>query len=221
MTQGVGMDMRRVIWGLVAIGLLSSGTVGAAPVGHTLTLVTELIDGTPFGLTSVPGPLQFEFAVDDSILGGGGSVVFGALPGFVLLEPIVIGDATFTNAEIPVAPGGRVTDGLLVEIYLLAQYVDPIEGQREIRTYFMPANRWDGTDFNPAPPSEFLFGSYSVVLAPTSVAEPALLVLLGLGLAGLVVGRRAQRDRRVPAFVTVRRSLTATQASRDRQGTTA
>ena len=189
------MDTRRAIWGLVAIGLLSSGAARALPVGHTLTLMTDRIDGTPFGLTSAPAPLQFEFAVDDSILGGG-SVVYGALPGFVLLEPIVIGDATFTNAEIPVVPGGRVTDGLLVEIYLLAQYVDPVEGQREIRTYFMPANSWDGTDFNPEPPSEFLFGSYSIALAPTPVPEPRSLLLLGMGLAGLAVGRRAQRPLR-------------------------
>jgi hypothetical protein len=182
------MKTSNTLVGSLAIGLLAAGTVQAAPVVHTLTFTTDQITGTPFGLTSVPGPLQFEFAVDESILSG--SALYDALPGFALLEPIVIGDATFTGADIPLVPGGRVTDGLLVEIYLLAQHVDAVEGQREIRTYFFPAFQWDGTDFNPEPPSEFMFGTYAITRSPSTVPEPGSIALLVLGLVAVGVARR-------------------------------
>jgi hypothetical protein len=187
----VDMNTSSALLGCLATGLLAAGTAQAAPVAHTLTLTTDQITGTPFGLTSVPGPLQFDFAVDDSILAG--TALYDELPGFALLEPLVIGDATFENADIPVLPGGRVTDGQLVEIYLLARYVDPVEGQREIRTYFFPAFQWDGTDFNPEPPSEFMFGTYAITRSASTVPEPGSLVLLVLGLTAAGAARRARR----------------------------
>jgi hypothetical protein len=173
----------------LAIGLLASSAVRALPATHVFTLTANSISGTPFGLMSVPPPLQFEFVVDDSILASGTSALYDTLPGFLLLEPIVIGDAAFMSSDIPVVPGGRVTDGALVEMFLLARFVDPEEGQRELRTYFMPAYQWDGTDFNQQPPSEFIFGTYSIARA-SRVPEPGTLALLGLGLAGLGRSRR-------------------------------
>ena len=143
---------------------------------------------------SPPSPIVGEFIVDDSIFEPGTPELIDALPGFSLVAPIVIGDATFTNADIGVAPGGRVVGGTLVEIFFLAQFVDPIEGQRRLQTYFLPSFQWDGTDFNQEPPSEFIFGTYSVSVAPSaSVPEPLSISMLGLGLAGIAVQRRRRR----------------------------
>ena len=92
--------------------------------------------------------------------------MFDALPGFALIEPIVIGDVSFDNGDVGVAPGGRIVGGELTEVWLHALLIDPIEGQRELTTYFFPSFQFDGTDFNPEPqPSEHLFGTYTVARA--------------------------------------------------------
>jgi hypothetical protein len=98
------------------------------------------------------------------------------------------------NANVPIVPGGRAVGGKLVEIFFLAEFVDPIEGQRRLQTYFLPSLEWDGTDFNPEPPSEFLFGTYSIS-GPSgpAVPEPGSVFLPGLGVAGMGVRRWRQR----------------------------
>ncbi len=174
--------------------LLLAAVVQGDPILHTITFSADSISGTPFGLTSPPSPITGEFSVDDSIFAPGAPEVIDALPGFSLIAPIVMGDATFTNADIAVAPGGRVVGGNLVEIFFLAQFVDPIEGQRRLETFFFPSFQWNGTDFNAEPPSEFIFGTYSISVGPKApVPEPLSVSLLGLGLAGICVQRWRHR----------------------------
>jgi len=162
----------------------------AAPSSHRITLSSTAILDTPFALTEFPSPISAEFLVDDSILQPGFTGLIDELPNFSLLAPIVIGDATFTNDSIHVTPGGRVVDGELVEVFLHAAYLDPLEGQRELTTYFFPAFEWDGTDFNPSPPSEFIRGSYAIGRVP----EPGSAGLLAMA-GAMSVGPGTRRRR--------------------------
>jgi hypothetical protein len=107
--------------------LLVATVVQGDPIRHTITFSADSFFGTPFGLTSPPSPITGEFSVDDSIFAPGAPEVIDALPGFSLIAPLVMGDATFTNADIAVVPGGRVVGGKLVEIFFLAQFVDPLK----------------------------------------------------------------------------------------------
>ena len=184
--QELGCRLQAIVAAL-ALCLFGGEVAQAAPVFHSITFYPNSISDTPFGLTSLPAPFTASFVVDDSILQIGVPEIVDALPGFSLVAPIVIGDASFSNSNIAVAPGGRVVDGKLVEIYFLAQLVDPVEGQRRFETYFFPALQWTGTDFNPQPPSEFLGGTYTITLIP----EPSVM-LLGLSFGLLTVSSRTR-----------------------------
>ena len=94
-----------------ALWLVGADQARGAPILHTITFSVDSISGTPFGLTSQPPPITSQFIVDDSIFDSGMPEVIDALPGFSLIESIVIGDAMFTNADVQVVPGGRVVGG--------------------------------------------------------------------------------------------------------------
>ncbi len=152
-----GRDLFSLVMALAL--LLSTTSARADLVAHEITLTPTSLAGTPFGLESLE-VITARFIIDDSILQVDG--VYD-LDSFSLMDPIKIGDATFSNADLQTIPGGRVVNGELVQVFFLFQFVDPVEGQRRLETTFSPAFDWIGTDFNPGGgSSEFVFGTYAI-----------------------------------------------------------